>query len=390
MSGRGRMPEASAASGRTSPISNTQDTLDEDESFCSNLNLRLSTNASALGTSVDLEENITSIRELMEYIDSDMDPGKRLSKIGREGFKTRVMTVALELANLAGQNKILKEEMERLRKEAKVEKTSYAKVTAQPAMVARTDTEKKIAMRGEDNTLFITCDKATTGKKGQEELTKVLNPRTSRVRINRMKATGKALIIEAASKEDLEKIKNHDQVKKHFKCELPRKRKPLVIIYDVSSSAKEEDVIEDIRSQNFENMTEEQFAEGFKIRFKTGPRGRATVHYVAEVSPDIRNRLIRNRIHIGFSAVNAKDYIVVAKCMKCQDLGHVAKHCTKEMACGHCGNAHECKNCDKTGQAKICIPCKSRGKANCGKEQRDCPTYKMLVDRLIQKTDYGS
>uniref|UniRef100_A0A6P7GKV9 Uncharacterized protein LOC114339402 n=1 Tax=Diabrotica virgifera virgifera TaxID=50390 RepID=A0A6P7GKV9_DIAVI len=284
----------------------------------------------------------------------------------------------------------MKEELERLRKEAKTETISYAKVAAQPAVAVRSEAEKKIAMRKEDNTIFITCDKAATGKKVQEELTRVLNPRTAKVRINRMRTAGKALIIEAASKQDLEKIKNHEQVKKHFKCELPRKRKPLVIIYDVASADKEEDVIEDIRSQNFEHMTAEQFAEAFKVRFRTGPRGRSTVHYVVEVSPEIRNVLVRSKIYVGFSALNAKDYIVVPKCMKCQDLGHVAKHCAKEMACSHCGEMHERKNCGKVEQPKTCIPCKSRGKGNCGKEQRDCPTHKMLVDRLIQKTDYGN
>ncbi|XP_028145852.1 uncharacterized protein LOC114339400 [Diabrotica virgifera virgifera] len=367
---------------------NLQNEGEEDESFSTHLNLRLSSNSAEEPT---FEDNVN---ELMEFINNVMDPSNRLNKAGREGLKDRITAIAMNMANLAGQNKILREEVERLRKESQTkERISYARVTAQPAVATKSDKkseqERKIEMRKEENTLFITSDKATTGRKVQEELTKVLNPRTEKIRINRMKTIGKALIIEAATKEDLEKIKNNANIKRNFKCELPKKRKPLVILYDVSSSAKEEDIKEDIRAQNFEHMSKEEFEDSFKIRFKTGPRGKSTVHYVAEVSPGLRKALIRDRIYIGFSAINAKDYIVVPKCLKCQDLGHVAKHCSKETACSHCGGAHEKKECDKAEQRKTCIPCKARGKAECNKDQKDCPTHKMLTDRLILKTDWG-
>ncbi|XP_028148421.2 uncharacterized protein LOC114341807 [Diabrotica virgifera virgifera] len=289
----------------------------------------------------------------MDYIDNDMDPAKRLNKTGKDRLKAKVTTIAMNLANLAGQNKILREEIERLRKKNKSNETqrvSYARVAAQPAMATKTENERKIEMRKEENTLFITSDKATTGRKVQEELTKVLNPRAAKIPINRMKTTGKALIIEAASKEDIEKIKNNDIIRKSFKCELPKKRKPMV--YDVSSSVKGEDIIEDLRVQTFEHMSNEEFEDSFKIRFKTGPRGKSTVHYVAEVSPELRKIIIKNKIYIGFNAINARDYIVVPKCLKCQDLGRVAKHCTKETACSHCGGAHEKKECDRTGQPR--------------------------------------
>ncbi|XP_050516187.1 uncharacterized protein LOC126891051 [Diabrotica virgifera virgifera] len=364
-------------------IQNSQREGEEDESYCTHLNLRLSSNSAEEPT---FEDNIN---ELVEYINNDMDPTNRLNRTGKDGLKARVTAIAMNMANLEGQNKILRE-VERLRNESQTkERMSYARVTAQPAMATKSEQERKIEMRKEENTLFITSDKATTGRKVQEELTEVLNPRTEKIRINRMKTVGKALIIDAATKEDLDKIKNHTIVKRNFKCELPKKRKPLVILYDVSSSAKEEDIMEDIRAQNFENMSKEEFEDSFKVRFKTGPRGKSTVHYVAEVSPGLRKAIIKDKIYIGFNAINVRDYIVVPKCLKCQDLGHVAKHFTKETACSHCGGAHEKKECDKAGQPKTCIPCKARGKADCKKEHKDCPTHKMLVDRLILKTDWG-
>lgn len=132
-------------------------------------------------------------------------------------------------------------------------------------------------------------------------------------------------------------------------------------------------------------MTFEQFEEEFKIRFKTGPKGKATAHIVAEVSPGPRKGILANRVY-----VNCKDYLVVPRCLKCQDLGHVAKHCPKEQsACNHCGDTtHEKKDCTKKEQPKVCIPCKTRNK-RCAKDPKDCPTHKLLIYRLIQKTDYG-
>ncbi|KAG5870367.1 hypothetical protein JTB14_016134 [Gonioctena quinquepunctata] len=81
--------------------------------------------------------------------------------------------------------------------------------------------------------------------------------------------------------------------------------------------------------------------------------------------------------------------IVVPRCLKCQDLGHVSKYCSKtETTCRHCGDiGHEMKDCPKRTEPSICIPCKYRAKPCKGGS--DCQTHKMLLDRMIQNTDYG-
>lgn len=53
-----------------------------------------------------------------------------------------------------------------------------------------------------------------------------------------MRTTAKSLIIEANNKKDLDTITTNERVKQHFKCKMPKKRKPLVIIYDVTTRAK--------------------------------------------------------------------------------------------------------------------------------------------------------
>ncbi|XP_072397385.1 uncharacterized protein [Diabrotica undecimpunctata] len=364
--------------------------IDTEESFRCSLRLELK---NSLSTVEQVQTVTEKMSELFDFIDNDTDPSKRMTKSGKDGLKTRIMASAMDQANLIGQIQVLKEENGRQRAENELlrnklsqkqqtERVSYARITA------KTESEIKIEMQKQSNTLFITSDNAQTEKKAQEQFTQVLDPRQSKIRINRMRTTGKAFIIETTSKEDLEKICNVKKVKEQFKSEFLRKRKSMVIIYDIPSNEKEEDIVDKIHMQIFEGMSKKEFAEGFRIRFKTGPRGKLTVHYVAEVFPDLRKRLISNRIFIGFFSVNAKDYIVVPKCVKCQDLDHVIKHCTKETACSHCGEGHAKKDCSKTGQPRVCIPCKIRVKI-CNKDTKDCPTYKMLLDRFIQKADYG-
>jgi len=48
---------------------------------------------------------------------------------------------------------------------------------------------------------------------------------------------------------------------------------------------------------------------------------------------------------MGFTSLKVRDFMQVARCAKCHDLGHVAKHCSGEERCGRCG-ATDHKNAD--------------------------------------------
>ncbi|CAG9825807.1 unnamed protein product [Phaedon cochleariae] len=333
--------------------------------------------------------------EMMYYINNEMDTGKRLAKAGREGLIERIQEWALEQANLEGRIHAPKEENNRLRtelktNEGKVMPVSYASMASKPAIkLSERETIIERHRQKPEHTLFITSEKFNNDKKVQDEVTKILDPRTQILKINKMRTTAKALIIEASSKEDIDKIMNNPNMKKNFKCELPKKKRPLVIIYDVAVNKPELETIEDIRSQNFEDIKAEDFEKEFKIRFKTGPKDRQTANSVVEVSPQLRKRMLGRKLYIGFTGVNTKDYLVVPKCLKCQDLGHIGKYCSKtENVCRHCGEVdHEKKDSPKKQDPGICIPCKYRGKT-C-KNGSDCQTHKMLLDRMIQNTDYG-
>ena len=170
--------------------------------------------------------------------------------------------------------------------------------------------------------------------------------------------------------------------------ELPRKRNPLLIIYDLPSKKTNEKITETLFHQNLE---ETMNFEEFNQKFKTGPRDRDTVHHVAEVSPDLRKLLLnRNRVYHAFTSHNIRDYIVVPRCLKCEHLGHVKKYCKQEKTvCMHCGEQDHVKSeCQKRQQPATCIPCAKRNK-RCSPDGRDCLSYKIMWERHVAMIDYG-
>lgn len=69
----------------------------------------------------------------------------------------------------------------------------------------------------------------------------------------------------------------------------------------------------------------------FSLKFKTGPRDKEVVHHVAEVTSTMRKLILqKGRLYLPFISVVAKDFIVVPRSLKCQDLGHIAKYCKCE------------------------------------------------------------
>ena len=89
---------------------------------------------------------------------------------------------------------------------------------------------------------------------------------------------------------------------------------------------------------------------------------------------------------MGFSAVSVKDYIVVAKC---GDLGHTKTRCELPEVCDTYGKSgHKKAECPNKEAPRVCISCGLR-KRNCAEKRENCPTYNVMLDRLIQRIDYG-
>jgi len=205
-----------------------------------------------------------------------------------------------------------------------------------------------------------------------------------------MVQTKTAIILQMASTDDEKRLLNHPNMKHNFEMtNKSEKRNPLMIIYGIPKETKEAEVMEELLVRNLQEITNEQ-KQLIKPRFKTGPRNQDRYHLVIEVPKQVRQLLLQNpKIYIGKEVTNIKDYLVVTICLKCFDYGHIANHCRNDSRCGTCGEKGHVRNDCKDKEKKVCVPCFSRGK-KCGGKQQDCAHYKLSLQRLIDRFDYGS
>jgi hypothetical protein len=192
--------------------------------------------------------------------------------------------------------------------------------------------------------------------------------------------------MEFDTRNDLQKFKDPPKLVS-LKIEEPKKRNPLKILYDVDSSLTSRELKENIIQQNLHEHSVEE--EGIVPRFKTGPRDKPTVHWVIQMAPRVRQHVLQQgtRLYMGFSSLKVRDFLQVARCLKCHDLGHVAKHCSGQKCCRRC-DATDHKKPDCKSKNQVCIPCSKR-KLKCNTKREDCPSYRTLYQRQWENTDYG-
>jgi len=206
-------------------------------------------------------------------------------------------------------------------------------------------------------------------------LIKKVNPKTDKIKIKEIKQTKtNSIVMEFDTRSNLQKFKDHSKLVS-LKIEGPKKRNPLIIIYDIDNSLIANELKENIK-QNLDELFIEE--KDIVPRFKTGPRDKPTVHWVIQMAPRVRKHILqqRNRLYcMGFSSLKVRDFLQVARCMKCHDLGHVAKHCSGEERCGKCSATDKKVDCKSENQ--VCIPCSKR-KLKCNTNREDCPSYRTL------------
>ena len=103
--------------------------------------------------------------------------------------------------------------------------------------------------------------------------TEAVNPARDKIKIRNFRSTEKLLIVETDTVEDAEILCKLDSLsKENITVEPPRKRYPLMIIYDLQSNRTNEEITKTWYRQNFEEcMNLDEFNSKFKLRFKTGP-----------------------------------------------------------------------------------------------------------------------
>lgn len=335
------------------------------------------------------------LSDVIEYIENELRLGTQITQAKVSSVKCKVTEAFLLISNLYGRIEQLKDELkdekDRARSMLQQPTSSYASIVREGIKQDKVQINK---IKPEGTTLLITPKEGDDTRKTERKIREILKPRADKIKIKNIRTTKSTIIIETEDKGDTDKILANVKLKENMKIERPKKKKPKIIMYDIPNNLSIKEITDSIYEQNFEDsIKRETFDEDFQLKFKTGPKDKETAHHVAEVSPRIRNQIIhKGRIYLAFLAVAVKDFLVVTKCLKCQDYGHIAKYCRSETRkCEHCGErSHERKDCPNKEELAICIPCSIRGKkcTKTGKEFKECEMYKIFLAREREKTEY--
>lgn len=219
-------------------------------------------------------------------------------------------------------------------------------------------------------------------------------PASEGVKIRGIIQTTKGIVIRTQTKDEAKKVLESAAIKRMgAQVRLEEKRLPRIIIYDVPYEIEEAKLSELFWKVNASNL--DRGKQIFKPIFKTGPRGKDTVHWVAEVSPAVREEILaEGRVFLDWASCNARDWLAVTRCNKCQGYGHAEKFCSaKSKNCAYCGErGHDIGDCPTqkaSGPAK-CINCTrtNLSPADHTATHKDCPSYKRALDRLAARTQY--
>ncbi|XP_023235513.1 uncharacterized protein LOC111634911 [Centruroides sculpturatus] len=228
----------------------------------------------------------------------------------------------------------------------------------------------------------------------QQTFTKIVDPRKTLIKFRQMrKLKNKGLLLEVERQEDVKKLIGNSQLKERgLKAQLMDKRNPRVIIYDVPKYVEKSELLGVITTMN-EELFKQSNPDEFKLIFKTGKRRVDMVNWVAEVSPQMRDRLInQQRLYVDYTSCKVKDFLAISRCFRCQSYGHVAKYCKdEEDTCSHCTDrGHKYSECPKRKEPAQCAACKRVGKPhNHNRTSKQCAAFKMASERYRNSIAYS-
>lgn len=215
--------------------------------------------------------------------------------------------------------------------------------------------------RANDTVLLVypkgSTDTADSGKT-RAAVTKAVCPRSLRMGIKSVRPIGKGGVkIVVRTKDDVPKLEGLLKDSDEVITKQPKAKFPQVILYGLPGEMKPEEVKSTLVEQN-----EILKAEDFRLLYKLDGRNKST-HWVAEVRPEAFKALSRSRRKLFFEwgTIRFKEYLKETQCFRCNQYGHVSRHCQNSQTCRRCderGHSHKdcravspkCTNCTKANE----------------------------------------
>lgn len=118
-----------------------------------------------------------------------------------------------------------------------------------------------------------------------------------------------------------------------------------------------------------------------------------STNWIIEVTANVRNVIRKSpTLYIGWKRCRILDYVRASRCVKCLELGHVAKYCrSNNTSCTHCYDQYIKEDCPNDAEDPRCAPCRRRNKpSDHSFNDNNCPIYKRVLEKVLEETDYGT
>lgn len=99
------------------------------------------------------------------------------------------------------------------------------------------------------------------------------------------------MVVQAETRDDVNKIINKKEIMEAFNVEAKRKKNPLLIVYNIESGLKDEEIVRKIINTNLDQEEDaKDTMRDMKVKFRTGPKQQKNCHML-EVAVKTRDIL---------------------------------------------------------------------------------------------------
>ena len=222
-----------------------------------------------------------------------------------------------------------------------------------------------------------------------------INPTEMKVGIKTLKSLNDGrVLIEVGSINETNILSSNirDKCGGELEVNVPKLRKPRIIIRNIPQDITTENLEETIRAQNPNlSIKPGEIAAKFKFRTKRGD-----TNIVIEVGPETRNKLLQTKLKIGWLICSVGDYLVAKRCFRCSRYNHRHQDCRGEETCPLCAGSHSLKDCKAPTNLHKCINCmtynryskKEKIDENHSSLSKGCPSLQAVLTKYKLNTDY--